>query len=624
MKAFTTALTIILVACSTYATEYHVSTRGLDDNTGSISKPFKTISEAAAIAQPGDTITVHEGVYRERVNPPRGGLSDQQRIVYQAAPGETVVIKGSEVIKGWQKVKDDVWKVVLPNSFFGDFNPFNDLIQGHWFDPKGREHHTGAVYLNGKWLTEAVSLDEVMALAGESALWFGQVDDQHTTVYAQFPGIDPNQELVEVNARRTVFYPDQPGINYITVRGFTLTQAATPWAPPTVEQVGLIGTHWSKGWVIENNIISHSICSGLTLGLKDMGEFLGNAMGYTKMIQHALDKGGWNKENIGHHVVFGNQISDCEQAGICGSLGGAFSRIENNEVSNIHVRRLFHGQEQGGIKLHGAVDVLIRNNCVHGTPRGIWLDWMGQGSIISENLAYNNSTADLYLEVNHGPILVANNILLSNISLSNRSRGTAFVNNLFGGRSGICGTTRTTPYMKPHSIAVAGMHENYPGDDRFYNNIFAVPVKQGQTAMFEQKIRNAKTDVPVTYEDEKLPLEMDGNLYINGSIPYARDSKPMILEQETANLEVIRKEDGFYIEWTSSPAWVKGQKRKLVTTEMLGRARVPDMKFENADGSPITVNIDYFGNKRNTKNPYPGPFTKLKEGKQLIKVWPRK
>ncbi len=54
--------------------------------------------------------------------------------------------------------------------------------------------------------------------------------------------------------RRTVFYPDQPGRNYITVRGFTLRHAATPWAPPTAEQIGLIGTHWSKGWIIENNV----------------------------------------------------------------------------------------------------------------------------------------------------------------------------------------------------------------------------------------------------------------------------------------------------------------------------------------------------------------------------------
>lgn len=64
-------------------------------------------------AQPGDTITVHEGIYRLRVNPRRGGTLDDQRIVCQAASGEQVFIKGSEVVTGWSKVHNDVWTVTL-------------------------------------------------------------------------------------------------------------------------------------------------------------------------------------------------------------------------------------------------------------------------------------------------------------------------------------------------------------------------------------------------------------------------------------------------------------------------------------------------------------------------------
>ena len=52
---------------------------------------------------PGDVITVYKGVYRERIDPPRGGSSDDKRIVYRAAPGEKVVIKGSEIAKEWAK-----------------------------------------------------------------------------------------------------------------------------------------------------------------------------------------------------------------------------------------------------------------------------------------------------------------------------------------------------------------------------------------------------------------------------------------------------------------------------------------------------------------------------------------
>ncbi len=177
MKAYIIALTITLTACSLYAKEYHVSTTGLDDNPGTQSKPFKTISAAAAIAQPEDVVTVHEGIYRERINPPRGGTSDDKRIVYQAADGEKVVIKGSEVVKGWQHVQNDTWKVTLPNSFFGDFNPYSDLISGDWFSPLDREHHTGAVYLNGHWLSEAAKHEDVLKPAGKDPLWFGKVDD---------------------------------------------------------------------------------------------------------------------------------------------------------------------------------------------------------------------------------------------------------------------------------------------------------------------------------------------------------------------------------------------------------------------------------------------------------------
>jgi hypothetical protein len=145
----------VIAFCSTaLASEFHVSSAGSDASDGSKSAPLKTISAAASKAQPGDTITVQEGIYRERINPPRGGTSDDKRITYQSAPRAKVVIKGSEQITTWAPVENDVWKVTLPNSFFGKFNPYNDLVRGDWYEAK-RPYHTGAVYLNGHWLKEA-------------------------------------------------------------------------------------------------------------------------------------------------------------------------------------------------------------------------------------------------------------------------------------------------------------------------------------------------------------------------------------------------------------------------------------------------------------------------------------
>ncbi len=81
---------MLVLPVSLCATEIHVATNGQNSNPGTRTAPLRTIQRAAEVAQPGDLITVHQGIYRERIAPPRGGISDQKRIVYQAAPGEKV------------------------------------------------------------------------------------------------------------------------------------------------------------------------------------------------------------------------------------------------------------------------------------------------------------------------------------------------------------------------------------------------------------------------------------------------------------------------------------------------------------------------------------------------------
>lgn len=47
--------------------EYHVAKSGSDYALGTKQNPFLTINKAASVAVAGDTIIVHEGVYREWV-----------------------------------------------------------------------------------------------------------------------------------------------------------------------------------------------------------------------------------------------------------------------------------------------------------------------------------------------------------------------------------------------------------------------------------------------------------------------------------------------------------------------------------------------------------------------------
>jgi len=563
-------------------------------------------------------VTVHAGTYRERVNPPRGGTSGENRITYQAAPGEKVVIKGSEPVKGWEKGQHDTWKVTLPNDFFGDFNPYGDLIRGDWFNPKGREHYTGAVYLDGHWLTEAAKLDDVLQPAGDAPLWFARVDQASTTIWAQFQGVDPNEEQVEINVRRAVFYPDKPGVDYITVRGFTMMHAATPWAPPTAEQVGLIGTHWSKGWVIEDNDVRYSTCVGVTLG--KYGDRWDNtsqnsAEGYVKTIERAQEN-GWSKETIGHHVVRNNRIAHCEQAGIVGSLGAIFSRITGNEIHDIHVRRLFTGAEMAGIKIHAAIDTEIRGNHIYRTNRGIWLDWMAQGARVARNLLHDNDgTQDLFFEVNHGPFMVDHNLCLSRFpeessthwlsrySVLDVSQGGAYAHNLF--LNGILfhqELRRDTPFMEAHSTAVAGLRNIPGGDDRFYNNIL---VNRGF----------------VGYDKAALPLSLHGNVFLGGAEPPESAKSPLVRHDFDPGIKLTEKPGGLYLEITLDQAWAEGASPPLVTTDLLGKAKVTGLPYLQPDGSPYRLDADYLGRKRNAAHPFPGPFALKEGGKQVLKVW---
>ena len=602
--------------------ELHVAVNGNDSDQGTLSAPFRTIQRAADVALPGDLVIVHKGIYRERINPLRGGESDTKRIVYQAAPDEKVEIRGSEIVKNWINIQENVWKVILPNSYFGCINPYSELISGGWFIPKDREHHTGAVYLNGEWLEEADGIDKVFEPMGSNPLWFAHVDRQKTTILAQFRGVNPNEQTVEINVRWAIFYPEKPGINYITVRGFTMRQAATQWAAPRAEQAGLIGTHWSKGWIIENNVISHSRCAGITLGKH--GDEWDNNKKEGIFIEYArrAHANGWNKETIGNHIVRNNIISHCGQSGISGSLGAIFSKITGNEIHTIHVNQLFTGHEMAGIKLHAAIDTEISQNRIYNTDRGIWLDWMTQGTRVTGNLLYDNYRDDLFIEVSHGPIIADNNMFLSECSIADWSQGSAFIHNLITGYIISKPDKRITPYFLAHSTAIVGVSEIKGGDNHFYNNIFVgsgkIPGAVDKNS--ESNGKQGKEYGLCVYDKRELPIQTGGNVYLNGSKPYINELDALIMEEVDPDVKILEKGDQVFIQ-LNNPDDLKKAATRLISTKLLGQAKIPGLPYENPDGSPLTIYTDYFFNKRNRTKPAAGPIENPGTGSILIKVW---
>ncbi|MCP4645942.1 MAG: xylosidase, partial [bacterium] len=211
---------------------------------------------------------------------------------------------------------------------------------------------------------------------------------------------------------------------------------------------------------------------------------------------------------------------------------------------------------------------IVRNNHIYRTTRGIWLDWMTQGTRVTRNLLHDNGPSeDLFVEVNHGPFLVDNNILLSGNGILVNSQGAAYVHNLIAGRVHVLvGERRLTPHLEAHATDVAGLAPNPSGDERYYNNIF---VNGGLAA----------------YDNTTLPVFMDGNLFLNGAQPCKHETNAFVLPKIDLGLKLEEKSDGRYLQMKSRKTWAD-RERPLVTTEMLGRAKTPNLPYEDPEGQP--------------------------------------
>ncbi|MBT4400599.1 MAG: hypothetical protein HOK84_12370 [Bacteroidetes bacterium] len=387
----------------------------------------------------------------------------------------------------------------------------------------------------------------------------------------------------------------------------------------------MIGPHWSKGWIIEDNEICYSVCAGVSIGkYGDESDYTSGSTsrGYVGTIDRAREY-GWSKENIGSHIVRNNHIHHCEQAGIVGSLGAIFCTISGNEINDIHVKRLFSGMEIGGIKIHGGIDMLISNNYIHHCWRGLWLDWMAQGTRVSRNLLHDNIvTQDLFVVVNHGPVLIDNNILLSPMAIFDLSQGGAFVHNLFLGKFIPQKDDRVTPYHQEHSTVLVGSKIIHGGDDRYYNNIFMSYNREAPWPDRMGSPREVNFFGLGAYDPEEFPMVTEGNVYIDKARAFAAEDNPVVNQGFLTHAELINKGDGIYLEIKMDKEWNERQ-RQFVTSELLGKAENPNLPFVQPGGKPYGLDTDYLGKERNTQNPSPGPFEEKKDGILIVKVWER-
>lgn len=657
----------------------YVNANVIRDGNGTKEAPYKLINEAAKVAMPGDEVLVFPGIYRENVNPINAG-TEGSRIIYRSVEPLKAIITGAEEVKYWQQYQNNVWVTRISNSIFGTYNPYTTYVMGDWYlGPVDK--HTGAVYMNDLQFYETSSLDECVKAeiytrswdqANSVYKWYTEQDESkdETIIYANFQDKNPNKESVAINVRQEAFWPQKTGVNYITVSGFSINKAATVWAPPASYQDGMIGPHWSKGWIIEDCDISHSRCAGISLGKykdpeNDQYFTYKHIKSPTQMERDAVCRGqyhGWTKEKIGHHIVRHCNIHNCEQDGIVGRQGAVFSLIEDNHIHHINNMQELAGAEIAGIKLHAAIDVIIRRNHFDHTTMGLWCDWEAQGTRITQNLFDHNyapdgtahrlegamESQDIWVEVSHGPTLIDNNLLLSKGSLKIPTQGLAIIHNLILGSFTLVGEgtdypgegapqPRFTPYHIPHRTEVAGFQTILHGDNRFYNNIFIQkwPASNPHPEANEEVGTAVFDDYP-TYEEwfepfkrlegkpakendmaklqiahfAHLPIWSSGNIYLNGAKAWKKESHNIVNNHDKIKFELIEKNNQPTIK-TNLYDFLGAFKDKIINTSILGKAFEPEQRFEMPNGDNIDFNEDYFGNHRGIST-IPGPFASKK------------
>jgi hypothetical protein len=383
-----------------------------DENAGTEAAPLRTINAAAQAAEPGDTVLVHAGVYRERVAPARGGTAEAP-IVYRAAAGEEVRIKGSDVWEAdWRAAAghEHVYVAPLEEAMFRTGAPAGAV---QVYNPCRIPYQTrakmtlGQVFVDGRCLREMPTVEAVYASPGT---W--RTDGKSITVHFPRPHAPPERRRVELTTRGRIFAPYRRGLAHIHVRGFLMSHCANNYHDgfylrgSRFPQAGALSPRGGHHWVIENNTVRWAKSTGIDCGYE--GAYDADGLGQPR------------GRNPGHHLIRNNIICDNGAAGIVGCRTPG-TRIIGNVIAR-NDRLGVGGTETAGIKLHFFTGGLIEGNLIRDNDTsGIWLDNVWRGSRVTRNVIVGNSGAALFIEMGYGPLMVDNNVL----ALSTAGRGLA-------------------------------------------------------------------------------------------------------------------------------------------------------------------------------------------------------
>src|SRR5689334_13056824 len=435
----------------TFSKTYYVDNghaKADDNGPGTQAHPFRTIDKAARLLQPGERVVIASGTYRECVRPARGGTSPSQMISYEAAPGATVFIKGSDVLKdGWvqQPIPAGVrgpggqgeptppvtaWRYAFTGAMFPDaYQPFAlPSIMGswQWLDPRSVDmgpflRRRGLVFVDGKPLEPVEQQRElaapqlqpvpdftvpaapqnglpprrrhgpIMQEVGGSPDARYWVEGSGQAIQIRLASGTPADHQNEVTTRQAVFVPAQSGAGFIRIKGLIFQHAANAFPFP---QFGLISLAGGDHWILEDNTIEWANGGGLSIG-RDANS-------------------GAARQAGASHILRRNTIRYCGIEGV-GGMGTSNTLIEDNLVEWCGWADAERGWEAAGMKFHRAKNMMFRRNVIRHMrhANAAWWDVDNVNCRITKNVFADVLTvgAAIHMEMNPGQNSIDNNII---------------------------------------------------------------------------------------------------------------------------------------------------------------------------------------------------------------------
>ena len=326
---------------------------------------LRTISAAVGKVEPGDTVLIHDGVYRECVVVDRGGTAGAP-VSFQAVPGENVVVTGADRLTGLRKENGEghVYSAPWPHRFI----QWNKTY-AHPDDERHRMiGRAEQVFVAGYPLLQAL---------GRGGLERGtfRVDLGKKRIYLRGRDdgdLSKDDVIVEASARDTVW---QVNGDNVRVRGLRLRYAAN------MAQNGA-GKFGGNSVVVEDCVFERMNSSGASFTGKNV---VVRRCTFQDNGQQGFDAGR------AHNLLF----SGCT--------------VRNNNVKDFS-----RGWEAGGCKLCLCRGVVIEKSVfVANRGSGVWFDIGNEDCVVRNCLIADNEDAGIFYEISFG-LHAHDNVIVGN------------------------------------------------------------------------------------------------------------------------------------------------------------------------------------------------------------------